>query len=42
VDREPAVWFHEIFHPDGRPYRAEEVEFIRRMTGKTKAAAASR
>jgi hypothetical protein len=40
VDREPAVWFHEIFHPDGRPYRVEEVEFIRRMTGKTKAATA--
>jgi hypothetical protein len=38
VDREPAVWFHEIFYPDGRPYRAEEVEFIRRMTGKTKTA----
>jgi hypothetical protein len=38
VDREPAVWFHEIFHPDGRPYRAEEVEFIRRMTGKVKTA----
>jgi hypothetical protein len=38
VDREPAVWFHEIFYPDGRPYRAEEVEFIRRMTGKIKTA----
>jgi hypothetical protein len=38
VDREPSVWFHEIFHPDGRPYRAEEVEFIRRMTGKVKTA----
>ncbi len=33
VDREPSVWFHEIFHRDGRPYRAEEVEFIRKMTG---------
>jgi hypothetical protein len=32
--REPAVWFHEIFHGDGTPYRLEEVEFIRRMTGR--------
>jgi hypothetical protein len=35
VDREPAVWFHEIFYPDGRPYRAEEVDLIRKLTGKT-------
>ncbi|HYO81379.1 MAG TPA: 1,4-beta-xylanase [Bryobacteraceae bacterium] len=37
--REPSVWFHEIFHPDGRPYRQEEVGFIRKMTGKGGAAA---
>ena len=36
VDREPAIWFHEIFRPDGSPYRTEEVELIRRLTGKTK------
>jgi len=36
VDREPSVWFHEIFRNDGRPYLVEEVEFIRRMSGKTK------
>ena len=36
IDREPAVWFHEVFRNDGRPYMVEEVEFIRRMTGKTK------
>ena len=35
VDREPAIWFHEIFYKDGKPYKAEEVEFIRKMTGKT-------
>ena len=37
VDREPSIWFHEIFRNDGRPYLVEEVEFIRRMSGKTKA-----
>jgi hypothetical protein len=36
VDREPSVWFHEIFRNDGKPYLVEEVEFIRRMSGKTK------
>lgn len=36
TDREPSVWFHEIFRNDGSPYLAEEVEFIRRMSGKTK------
>jgi hypothetical protein len=34
VDREPPVWFHEVFRPDGTPYRAEEAEFIKKMTGK--------
>ena len=33
VDREPTVWFHEVFRNDGQPYLPEEVEFIRRMTG---------
>jgi hypothetical protein len=42
IDREPAVWFHEVFRNDGRPYMAEEVEFIKRMTGKTKAKSAAR
>lgn len=37
VDREPAIWFHEVFHTDGRPYKQEEVDFIRQMTGKPKA-----
>jgi hypothetical protein len=41
VGREPAIWFHEIFHTDGRAYKADEVEFIRVMTGKKKAAAAA-
>ncbi len=34
TDREPAIWFHEIFKGDGTPYRPEEVEFIREITGK--------
>jgi hypothetical protein len=37
TDREPSIWFHEILYPDGKPYRTEEVEFIRAMTGKPKA-----
>lgn len=42
VGREPAVWFHEIFHTDGKPYKQDEVDFIRSMTGKAKAAGAGR
>jgi hypothetical protein len=37
--REPAVWFHEVFHTDGSPYRPEEVELIRTLTGKKAKAA---
>jgi hypothetical protein len=36
TDREPAIWFHEIFHTDGTPYKQEEVDFIRQITGVTK------
>jgi hypothetical protein len=36
TDREPAVWFHDVFHADGRPYRSEEAEFIRATTGRAK------
>lgn len=32
VDREPAVWFHEVFRTDGSPYLPEEAAFIRKMT----------
>ena len=34
TDREPTVWFHDIFRADGTPYRPEEVELIRKLTGK--------
>jgi hypothetical protein len=33
TNREPAIWFHEVFQTDGRPYRPEEVELIRKLTG---------
>jgi hypothetical protein len=33
VEREPAVWHHEVFHTDGKPYRQDEVDFIREITG---------
>ncbi len=29
--RKPAVWHHEIFSKDGKPYNIREVEFIKRM-----------
>jgi hypothetical protein len=29
VNRQPSVWFHEIFRTDGTPYRQEEADFIR-------------
>ena len=32
VDREPAIWFHEVFRTDGTPYDPKETELIRRLT----------
>jgi hypothetical protein len=29
---EPKLWFHEIFHTDGTPYRQEEVDKIKSLT----------
>lgn len=40
VGREPAIWFHEVFRTDGTPYKQEEVELIKQLTGKTSAARA--
>ena len=34
TDREPKIWFHEIFRQDGTPYKADEVSLIRSLTGK--------
>ena len=41
TDREPKVWFHDIFHADGTPYRPEEVKFIRQITGEDNRAGAA-
>lgn len=32
---EPKVWFHDIFRADGTPFDPKEVEYIRRVTGKS-------
>jgi hypothetical protein len=34
TDREPAIWFHEVFRTDGAPYKPEEVAFIKKETGR--------
>jgi hypothetical protein len=31
---QPPVWFHEVLHSDGTPYRQAEVDLIRQLTGK--------
>ena len=31
---QPTVWFHDVFHPDGTPYREREVQIFRELTGK--------
>jgi hypothetical protein len=33
VGKEPAVWHHEVLRSDGSPYRQDEVDLIRRLTG---------
>ncbi len=30
---EPPLWFHDIFRPDGTPYKQDEVALIRKETG---------
>jgi hypothetical protein len=30
---QPTIWFHEVFHPDGKPYREREANLIRSLTG---------
>jgi hypothetical protein len=32
-EKEPELWFHDIFRKDGSPYIDDEVEFIRSVTG---------
>jgi hypothetical protein len=31
IDREPVIWFHEIFRLDGSPYSQDEVNFITQL-----------
>ncbi len=33
---EPRLWFHDLFHTDGRPYDQGEYEVFRTLTGKVK------
>jgi hypothetical protein len=33
VLQQPPVWFHEVFHQDGRPYREQETAIIKQLTG---------
>ena len=35
VLEQPPVWFHEVLHPDGTPYRQAEVSLIRQLTGRS-------
>jgi Cellulase (glycosyl hydrolase family 5) len=35
VNRSPPVWFHDIFYPNGKPYRPTETAFIRKIIGKS-------
>jgi hypothetical protein len=34
VDREPAVWFHEVFRHDGSPYDPKDIAAIKAAAGK--------
>jgi hypothetical protein len=42
VLEQPVVWFHEVFHPDGKPYRDREAQIIRELTGKAEASPPAR
>jgi Cellulase (glycosyl hydrolase family 5) len=33
VTDQPMTWQHDIFHPDGKPYREREAQIIRNLTG---------
>jgi hypothetical protein len=34
MDPPGTPWFHDVFHPDGTPYDADEVAFIRELTSR--------
>jgi len=31
---EPKIWFHELFHKDGKPFDREETDLYKKLTGK--------
>jgi hypothetical protein len=35
VLEKPPIWFHDVFYPDGKPYRQHEVNLIRQLTRET-------
>ncbi|ESQ90744.1 hypothetical protein ABAC460_07900 [Asticcacaulis sp. AC460] len=35
TDREPVVWFHDLFRADGTPYRQREIDLLRALTDAT-------
>jgi hypothetical protein len=39
-DKEPELWFHDIFRGNGLPYNEDEVQFITQITGVSKPAPA--
>lgn len=42
VLEQPPVWFHDLFHQDGRPYREREAQIMRSLTGRGTQAEGSR
>jgi Cellulase (glycosyl hydrolase family 5) len=34
VTVQPPIWFHDVFHPNGTPYRRREAELIRELTAR--------
>jgi hypothetical protein len=32
VTEQPVIWFHDVFHSDGKPYRQREADIIRNLT----------
>ena len=39
TDREPEVWFHDVFRSDGTPYRTEETDLLKKLTAAHRKAA---
>lgn len=37
----PTVWFHDLFYPDGRPYRQHEIDLIRKLTSEANGASSA-